>query len=148
MLFRSDASRLDLLRAAGTESAELFVLAIDDVEASVRTAEIVRQHFPHVKILARARNRQHTFSLMDQHVDYIIRETYGSSLELAEQVLIGLGDTVAVARAAVRKFRQLDESVLAEQYAVKEDEVKFIAATRESAQQLERLFESDAAKTP
>lgn len=146
-IYYGDASRLDLLRAAGAESADLFVLAIDDVDASVRTAEIVRQYFPGLKILARARNRQHSFSLMDQHVDYIVRETLGASLEIAEAALISLGDTPAVARAAVKKFRQLDEQVLNEQYAVKEDEVKFIATTRESAQQLERLFESDAAKS-
>jgi len=146
-IYYGDASRLDLLRAAGAESAEVFVLAIDDVDSSVRTAELVRSHFPGLKILARARNRQHAFALMDAGVDYIIRETYGSSLELAEAVLTKLGDAPATAHAAVRKFRQHDEKTLGEQYAIKEDEVKFIAATRESAQQLEELFESDAAKT-
>jgi glutathione-regulated potassium-efflux system protein KefB len=146
-IYYGDASRLDLLRAAGAESAELFVLAIDDVDASVRTAELVRTHFPDLRILARARNRQHAFALMDHRVDYIIRETYGSSLELAEAVLTRLGDSTAVARAAVRKFRQHDEKTLGEQYAIKEDEVKFMAAARESAQQLEELFETDAAKS-
>jgi glutathione-regulated potassium-efflux system ancillary protein KefC/glutathione-regulated potassium-efflux system protein KefB len=146
-IYYGDASRLDLLRAAGAESADIFVLAIDDVEASVRTAEIVHTNFPGLKILARARNRQHAFSLMDNSVDYIIRETYGSSLELAEAVLTRLGDTPGTARASVKKFRQHDEKTLVEQYAIKEDEVKFMAAARESAQQLEKLFEADAAKT-
>jgi len=146
-IYYGDASRLDLLRAAGAESADIFVLAIDDVDASVRTAQLVHANFPGLKILARARNRQHTFSLMDHGVDYIIRETYGSSLELAEAVLTTLGDTPAVARAAVKKFRQHDEKTLVEQYAIKEDEAKFMAAARESAQQLEKLFETDAAKT-
>jgi monovalent cation:proton antiporter-2 (CPA2) family protein len=146
-IYYGDASRLDLLRAAGAESADVFVLAIDDVEASVRTAELVHTNFPGLKILARARNRQHAFALMDHGVDYIIRETYGSSLELAEAVLTRLGDTPAVARASVKKFRQHDEKTLVEQYAIKEDEVKFMAAARESAQQLEKLFETDAAKT-
>jgi glutathione-regulated potassium-efflux system ancillary protein KefC/glutathione-regulated potassium-efflux system protein KefB len=146
-IYYGDASRLDLLRAAGAESAEIFVLAIDDVDSSVRTAELVHSHFPQMKILARARNRQHAFALMDNGVDYIIRETYGSSLELAEEALTRLGDSPATAHAAVRKFRQHDERTLGEQYAIKEDEVKFMAAARESAQQLEKLFESDAAKT-
>ena len=146
-IYYGDASRLDLLRAAGAESAEVFVLAIDDVDSSVLTAELVRSQFPGLKILARARNRQHAFALMDAGVDYIIRETYGSSLELAEEVLTRLGDAPAAAHAAVRKFRQHDEKTLGEQYAIKEDEVKFLAAARESAQQLEKLFESDAAKT-
>jgi hypothetical protein len=66
---------------------------------------------------------------------------------MAEAVLTRLGDTPAVARASVKKFRQHDEKTLLEQYAIKEDEVKFMAAARESAQQLEKLFETDAAKT-
>jgi monovalent cation:proton antiporter-2 (CPA2) family protein len=144
-IYYGDASRLDLLRAAGAESADLFVLAIDDVDASVRTAEMVHENFPGLRIFARARNRQHTFALMDQGVEYIVRETLGSSLELAEAVLVKLGDTPAVARSAVRKFRQLDEQTLDQQYAVKEDDAKFVAATRESALQLEKLFETDAA---
>jgi glutathione-regulated potassium-efflux system ancillary protein KefC/glutathione-regulated potassium-efflux system protein KefB len=146
-IYYGDASRLDLLRAAGAESAEVFVLAIDDVDSSVRTAELVHSHFPQMKILARARNRQHAFALMDNGVDYIIRETYGSSLEMAEEVLTQLGDAPGVAHAAVKKFRQHDEKTLGEQYAIKDDDAKFVAAARESAQQLEKLFESDAAKT-
>ena len=75
-IYYGDASRLDLLRAAGAESADIFVLAIDDVDASVRTAEIVRTVTSRrLKILARARNRQHAFALMDNGVDYIVRET-------------------------------------------------------------------------
>jgi monovalent cation:proton antiporter-2 (CPA2) family protein len=146
-IYYGDASRLDLLRAAGAESADIFVLAIDDVDASVRTAELVHTQFPGLRILARARNRQHAFSLMDHGADYIIRETYGSSLELAEAVLTTLGDSPSAARAAVKKFRQHDEKTLVEQYAIKDDDVKFMAAARESAQQLEGLFEADAAKT-
>jgi monovalent cation:proton antiporter-2 (CPA2) family protein len=146
-VYYGDASRLDLLRAAGIESAKIFVLAIDDVEASIRTAQLVRSQFPKVKVFARARNRQHVFALMDAGVTNIIRETLLSSLDLATSVLQELGDTQAAARDATRKFRQHDEATLAAQYAVKEDEAKFLATTRESAQQLEKLFETDQVKT-
>jgi glutathione-regulated potassium-efflux system ancillary protein KefC/glutathione-regulated potassium-efflux system protein KefB len=145
-VYYGDASRLDLLRAAGAETAEIFVLAIDDVDASIRTAELVRSQFPQLKILARARNRQHAFALKDVGIRYIIRETYASSLEMAAAVLGALGDTTAQARSAVRKFRQHDEATLEAQYGVKEDETKFLAATREAARQLEKLFEADEAK--
>ncbi len=74
-VFYGDASRLEMLRAAHADNAEIFVLAIDDVEASVKTAELIRKHFPHLKIFARARNRQHAFRLMDLEVRYTIRET-------------------------------------------------------------------------
>jgi monovalent cation:proton antiporter-2 (CPA2) family protein len=146
-VYYGDASRLDLLRAAGAEKVKVFVLAIDDVDASVRTAQLIREQFPKLKVFARARNRQHTFSLMDAGVTHIIRETLLSSLELANSVLQELGETQASAREAVRRFRQHDERTLAAQYAVKEDTTKFQATSREAAQQLEKLFETDEVKT-
>jgi glutathione-regulated potassium-efflux system ancillary protein KefC/glutathione-regulated potassium-efflux system protein KefB len=142
-VFYGDASRLELLRAAHAENAEVLVLAVDDVEASVRTAELVRKHFPHLKIFARARNRQHAFRLLDLEVRYIIRETYVSSLEMSVQVLETLGQSKARALEAVRRFRTHDEETLAKQYSVKDDENKFLQTSRESAEQLQQLFETD-----
>jgi voltage-gated potassium channel Kch len=142
-VYYGDASRLELLRAAHAENAEVFVLAIDDVEASVRTAELIRKHFPNLKIFARARNRQHAFRLMDLDVRYIIRETLVSSLEMSVQVLESLGLSKSNAMETVRQFRAHDEATMARQQAVKDDESKFLATTRESAEQLLHLFESD-----
>jgi len=146
-VYYGDASRLDLLRAAGAATARVLVLALDDTEASVRTAVLAREQFPHLKVLARARNRQHAFALMDAGVTAIVRETYGSSLEMAGRVLEALGSTPAAAREAVRRFRVHDEATLAAQYAVKEDESKFRATTVEAAKQLEKLFEADEKPT-
>ena len=146
-VYYGDASRLDLLRAAGAETAKVFVLAIDDVDASIRTAQMVRSQFPKLKIFARARNRQHTFALMDAGVTNIIRETLLSSLELSVSVLQELGDTQIEARNAVRRFRQHDEATLAAQYAVKEDDTKFQATSLAAAKQLEKLFDSDEVKS-
>ena len=146
-VYYGDASRLDLLRAAGAATARVLVLALDDTEASVRTAVLAREQFPHLKVLARARNRQHAFALMDAGVTVIVRETYGSSLEMAGRVLEALGSTPAAAREAVRRFRVHDEATLAAQYAVKEDESKFRATTVEAAKQLEKLFEADEKPT-
>jgi glutathione-regulated potassium-efflux system protein KefB len=142
-LYYGDASRLELLRAAGAEQAEVLVIAIDDVEASLRAAELARRHYPQLKILARARNRQHTFRLMDLGIDKVVRELYGSSLEVAHETLLALGVPPAEARQSVKTFRAHDEKTLAEQSALKEDQEKLIAAVKESATQLERLFQSD-----
>ncbi|HEY2781621.1 MAG TPA: monovalent cation:proton antiporter-2 (CPA2) family protein [Steroidobacteraceae bacterium] len=142
-VFYGDASRLELLRAAHAGNAEVFVIAIDDVEASVKTAELIRQHFPRLKIFARARNRQHAFRLMDLEVRYIIRETLVSSLEMSVQVLESLGLSKASAKETVRQFRLHDETTMAKQHAVKDDEKKFLETTRESAEQLQHLFEAD-----
>jgi monovalent cation:proton antiporter-2 (CPA2) family protein len=145
-VFYGDASRLEMLRAAHAENAELFVLAVDDVEASVKTAELIRKHFPQLKIFARARNRQHAFRLMDLDVRYVIRETLVSSLEMSEKILETLGLSKSTAIETVRRFRVHDEQTMAKQQAVKDDETKFQQTTRESAEQLLHLFETDAAE--
>jgi glutathione-regulated potassium-efflux system ancillary protein KefC/glutathione-regulated potassium-efflux system protein KefB len=145
-VFYGDASRLEMLRAAHAENAEVFVLAIDDVEASVRTAELIRRHFPNLQIFARARNRQHAFRLMDLQVRYTIRETLVSSLEMSERILEALGLSRSTSVETVRRFRAHDESTMAKQQAIKDDEKKILETARESAEQLLHLFESDAAQ--
>lgn len=142
-LYYGDASRLDLLRAAGAERASVLVVAVDDVDASVRIAELARRHFPSLRVLARARNRQHAFRLMEAGVDEVWRETLASSLEVAESTLVALGTPAETAAAQVRRFREHDEATLRAQAAVKDDESKVIATAQASAQQLEGLFEAD-----
>ena len=142
-LYYGDASRLELLAAAGAERAEVLVVALDDVEASVRTAELARRHFPALKIIARARNRQHAFRLIELGISPVVRELYASSLEAAHETLLALGLPPAEARQSVKTFRAHDERTLAEQAALSEDQEKLIAAAKESAAQLERLFQSD-----
>jgi len=142
-IFYGDAARREMLRAARLDKADALVIAVDDQDAGVKIAGIAIRDYPNVKIFARARNRQHAFRLMEAGVPYIIRETYLSSLEMAEQVLEWLGDTPAVARRSVAMFRAHDEVTMEQQYAVHADEDKFLASTRASAVQLESLFESD-----
>jgi len=143
-IYYGDASRLELLHAARAGEAKLFVLAIDDVEASVRTAAVVRRHFPRLTILARARNRVHYFHLRDLGVRFIYRETFPSSLDVAHQALLQLGFGVAAAERATTFFKQHDEAQLEKQYAVHDDEAKLIQTARDAAEQLRELFEADA----
>jgi voltage-gated potassium channel Kch len=107
---------------------------------------VVRKHFPALRILARARNRQHAFRLIELGIDTIKRETFGSSLELAEDALVALGTPRATAADNVRRFRLHDERTLLEQAAIKDDEEKLMATARASAAQLEGLFESDSGR--
>jgi len=143
-IYYGDASRLELLHAAKAGEAKLFVLAIDDVEASVRTAAVVRRHFPRLIILARARNRVHHFRLRDLGVRSIYRETFPASLDVAHQALLQLGFGVAAAERAATFFKQHDEARLQAQYAIHHDEAKLIQTSREDAEQLQELFEADA----
>jgi len=147
-IYFGDASRLDLLRAAGAERARAFVLAIDDVEASIRTAEMVKRHFPHLRIYARARNRHHAYRLLDVGADRVIRETFADSLELARELLVGLGYRAPAADEAVRRFRAHDEALLERQRAFHHDEARLVASAREAAEELERLFEEDTQERP
>jgi glutathione-regulated potassium-efflux system ancillary protein KefC/glutathione-regulated potassium-efflux system protein KefB len=142
-VYYGDASRLELLEAAKTGEARLFVLAIDDVEASVKTAAIVRKHFPQVPILARARNRVHLFRLRDLGVKLIWRETFSASLEMARHTLVSLGFGVAASERAVNLFKEHDEQRLEAQYAIQNDEAQLIQTTKEAAAQLQELFEAD-----
>ena len=147
-IYYGDASRVELLNAARTRDAKLFVLAIDDVEASVKTARVVRRHFPELEILARARNRVHYFRLRDLDVKTIYRDTFPASLETAHQALLRLGFGVAAAQRAVSIFRQHDLAQLEAQYAVHHDESQLIQTAQQAALQLRELFEADAATGP
>jgi monovalent cation:proton antiporter-2 (CPA2) family protein len=142
-VYFGDASRLDLLRAAHADKAQLIVLAIVNADASLRTAEIVKKHFPNLKIFARARNRQHVYKLMDIGVDYVIRETILSSIELANQVLQGLGFNNEEARKIADAFREYDEELVKKQHAIYQDEEQMIATAKRAALELKGLFEQD-----
>ena len=142
-VYYGDASRVELLEAAKTGEAKLFLLAIDDVEASVKTAAVVRRHFPQVPILARARNRVHLFRLRDLGVKLIWRETFPASLDMARQALLSLGFGSAASERAVSLFKQHDEQRLEAQYAVQHDEAQLIQTSKEAAAQLQELFDAD-----
>lgn len=142
-IYYGDASRLDLLQAAGADKAKLFILAIDDVEASVKVAQIVRKHFPNLKILARARNRSHAFQLMDLGIHDVWRETLGSSMALSKHMLFHLGLSKDSAIKAVEIFRDNDQKLLYDQYVVKDDETRMISTSKAAGEQLSELLKLD-----
>ncbi len=138
-----DASKLDLLRAAGAGQAKLFVLAIDDIEASVKTAQTVTRHFPGLTVIARARNRRHEHHLMDLGIKHIFRETLLSSLAMSEQVLTGLGFETQEIRRIVDVFRDKDEQLIREQHAIQHDEEQLIQTAIDTGHELESLLRND-----
>jgi monovalent cation:proton antiporter-2 (CPA2) family protein len=142
-VYYGDASKLDLLRAAGAAQASIFVLAIDDIEASVRTAATVQRHFPNLTIVARARNRRHEHFLRDLGVDQIYRETLLSSIALSERVLCGLGFEESQVRHIAEQFRASDERLIRDQQAVHQDEEKLIQTANDTARELESLLRND-----
>ncbi len=145
-VFYGDASRLDLLRAAQADKAEIFVLATGDPDSNLRTARLLKHHFPHLKVFARARNRQHVFKLMDLNVEDIVRDTFFSSLEIARHVFEALGYDKAIAADYTQRFRQHDERLLVSQYPVYDDDAALLQSAQESRADLERLFRADATR--
>jgi glutathione-regulated potassium-efflux system protein KefB len=142
-VYFGDASKPELLRAAGAEHAEVFVLTTDEPEANLRTARIVKRLYPHLKIVARARNRQHAFRLMDLDMHAIVRDTFFSSLVMATQVLEDLGVDPDTARQRVDKFRQHDEELLRTQYLVYDDDAALQQSARDALKDLDQLFAAD-----
>ncbi len=141
-VFYGDPLRPEILRAAKVEQAEYFVIATDDPEINIKTAELVNRLYPHVKIIARARNRQHVHRLVD-HGAQAVRETYYSSLEITRRTLVGLGLSQSQADARINRFKRHDEQVLQAQHAIYDDEAKVMQTAQEARAELARLFESD-----
>jgi glutathione-regulated potassium-efflux system protein KefB len=144
--FYGDASRPEILEAADAHRARAFVLAIDDVEASMRTAELVRSKYPDLPIFARARNRNHAHRLLDIGVTNLQRETFLSSLDIAKQLLRKLGMSEREAGRIIHTFRTHDERRLVEDYKLASDLDKLRERARSDVKTLEKLFEEDAAE--
>jgi glutathione-regulated potassium-efflux system protein KefB len=145
-VFYGDASRPEILDAAQTGKARAFVLAIDDVEASLGTARMVKQRYPNVPIYARSRHRRHTHQLMDLGIKVIRRETFLSSLDLTRELLRGLGHSERDVRFAVDTFMTADRRRLYEDYKHYTDLEKLQAHARSHTQELEDLFNQDASE--
>ncbi|MCK8669355.1 monovalent cation:proton antiporter-2 (CPA2) family protein [Pseudomonas azerbaijanoccidens] len=141
-VFYGDPMRPEILSAAKVGEAEFFVIATDDPDTNIKTAELVHKLYPHIKIIARARNRQHVHRLVDLGA-HAVRETFYSSLEMSRQTLIGLGLTQAQADARIQRFKHHDEQVLEAQHAIYDDAVKVKQTAQEARAELARLFESD-----
>ncbi len=142
-IYYGDASRLPLLRAAGVDGARLFVLAVDDVESSVKIAELMRMHFPEVPVLARARNRTHLMRLRELGIRQVLRETWGSSVDMGKQALHLVEPTLDV-EAFATLFAEHDLRLLERQQAVYHDQAALIALSRQAGAELEDILQSDA----
>jgi glutathione-regulated potassium-efflux system protein KefB len=141
-VFYGDPLRPEILRAAKVHEAEFFIIATDDPDTNIKTAELVRKLYPDMKIIARARNRQHVHRLMDVGAQ-AIRETFYSSLEMSRQTLLGLGLSQSQADARIARFKRHDEQVLMAQHEVYDDEAKVLQTAREARVELAQLFEAD-----
>lgn len=141
-VFYGDPLRPEILRAAKVEHAEFFIIATDDPDTNIKTAELVHKLYPNIKIIARARNRQHVHRLIDVGAQ-AVRETFHSSLEMSRRTLVGLGLSQTQADARINRFKRHDEQVLAAQHLVYDDAAKVLQTAKEARAELAQLFEAD-----
>lgn len=141
--FYGDATRLDLLRTAGADTARLLVLAIDDVDQSIACAKLVREHFPQLTVVARARNVQHYFGLRAAGVELIERETLDSALMSGRSALELLGFEPHQARMMAMRFRRHTVELVERMRAHQGDDAKLISVAKAGRQQLEEQFRQE-----
>jgi glutathione-regulated potassium-efflux system ancillary protein KefC len=144
--FYGDATRLDLLRVAGADKAKVFVLAIDDVEQSEEVARLVLQHFPHLTIVARARNVGHYYRLKNMGVQHIERETFDSALMTARSALQAMGWEPHAARNSAWRFRRHNLELVDAMAPHAADENKLIALSKQGRQQLDEQWARERAQ--
>ncbi|MEY2875632.1 MAG: hypothetical protein RLZZ373_3003 [Pseudomonadota bacterium] len=143
-----DATRLDLLRMAGAASAKVLVVAIDDVEQSLKLVDLAREHFPHLTLVARARNVQHYFALRDRGVELIERETLDAALASGRSVLERMGWTPERASELAGRFRQHSVAQLDALWPHHRDEQALVSMARKGREQLEELFAQERQQRP
>jgi glutathione-regulated potassium-efflux system ancillary protein KefC len=144
-VFYGDATRLDLLHAAGAGQAKLLVVSIENPETSVKLVEIARQHFPHLAIVARARNVSHWVELRTRGVDAVQRETFESALRSGRQALEKLGVQPYEARERADRFRRQSVETLEDLLPHFGDETRRLSSARAGREQLETQFAEDKA---
>ncbi|MGY4027559.1 monovalent cation:proton antiporter-2 (CPA2) family protein [Aeromonas rivuli] len=142
-VFYGDASRIDLLHAAGAHKAKLLVLSINDPVTSLTVIEMVKKHFPHLKILARAQDRPHAHNILRLGVDGVFRETLGSAVDLGVEALTNLGFRANQAWRAGQMFKRHDNWLLREQINYLDDEHTYINKSLQYRDILSDLLRDD-----
>lgn len=144
-VYYGDATRYDLLKAAGADDAQLIVIALDDTQKRIELVRTVKKHFPHLHILTRAHDRTDYYDFLDEGLLHIYRETLDTALTLGVDALQLLGHRSYRATRAARIFKKHDEQALKHLAAVRGDQQQYITTAREKISQLEQLMLADLA---
>jgi CPA2 family monovalent cation:H+ antiporter-2 len=138
--YYGDASREDLLRAAGAARARALIVATSDLDSMIAVIETAKRHFPNLRIYARAKTRVEAYELFDTGIGHVYRASLDTSLRLGVDVMQSLGFPARQAQRAAEYFRRYDEIEFRSLAAVRKDESLFQSRARESVQLLERLL--------
>ena len=141
--YYGDATRIELLEAAGIREAKVLVIALINVEASLAITRLVKEHFPHVTLIVRARDRAHAYQLAELGVENPIREIYESSLAAAMKTLNEIGYTEGQSQRAIDIFREHDLGLLHQVIALSKDPKELSKLINQSRKELQDLFSKD-----
>lgn len=141
--YYGDPARLDLLEAAGIRDAKVLVVAVDGVEESLKVVRLVKEKYPHVSLIVRARDRGHVYQLVELGVKAPIREIYESSLSAAMHTLVELGFTEGQSQNTIDLFRAHDEQMLQKSSLIHNDVTALIKVAEDGRRELKELFAKD-----
>jgi CPA2 family monovalent cation:H+ antiporter-2 len=142
-VFFGDATRADLLRAAGAAEAKLIIISIGSAEKRLELIETVKKHFPNLRMYVRATNRYDAYDQMNAGMLHVYRETLDTSLRMGKDVLTFLGSRAYRAQRVSQTFFKYDEKVMKELAAIKLGSEEYVGKVREYTEELERLLEAD-----
>ncbi|MBW7981316.1 glutathione-regulated potassium-efflux system protein KefB [Enterobacillus tribolii] len=142
-VYYGDATDLELLRAAGAEKARAIVVTCNEPEDTMAVVHLCQHHFPHLRILARARGRVEAHELLMAGVNQFTRETFSSALELGRKALIELGMHPHQAHRAQQHFRRLDMRMLRELMPQHHGDVAQVSRVKEARRELEDIFQRE-----
>ncbi len=142
-IYYGDASRSDLLEAAGAREAQLLIIAIDDAEKALEMVEATHQQFPHLRIMARAYDRVHAYRLYNAGVEDVVREVFGSSVDLGERALIAIGKHPYEARRAARYFKDHDEKLVRQSAPHMNDQARLLDISRTARAEVNNVLSGD-----
>ena len=142
-VFYGDATQLDLLRAAGADKAEAIVACTDNPDEILHIIEICQQHFPNLKVLARARSRVEANQFLNHGVPNYSRETFLGALDLGRQLLVELGMHPYQAKRAEDHFRKLDTAMLEQLLPRHADDKDLAQRSKEARKELEEIFNQE-----
>ncbi len=151
-VYYGDATRQDLLQAAGISQARILVVALGDPERSMELIRMAKEHWPHLTILARATDRPMAYALLEAGVEHVYRETLDTSLRVGVDALQLLGFRGHSAMRAAKRFRGGDEVALRELAKTTHDRKAYLSLARQRIRDLEdslqdaqtRVVERDA----
>jgi CPA2 family monovalent cation:H+ antiporter-2 len=138
-----DASRYDMLLAAGAAEAKMIIIALDDAEKRLQMIETIKKHFPDLQMLVRSSTREDTYDQMNAGILHIYRETIDTSLRMGVDAMKLLGHRAYTAQRAARTFFRYDEQKLKDLSKIRDNEKEYINQAREYIEELEEIIRAD-----